>query len=55
MTFELLGLQHIYGPRTPHLRRTHDLPGLGLSAQTSSSAQHNEPRQALAYEGQEST
>jgi hypothetical protein len=34
------------------LRRTHDLSGLGLSAQTTGRAQHNDPRRAPSYEGQ---
>jgi hypothetical protein len=55
MTHEPLGLWRIYGSRTHDLRRTHDLLGLGLSAQTSGRAQHGEPRRALCYEGQGST
>jgi hypothetical protein len=37
------------------LWRTHDLPGLDLSAQTSGRAQHDKPRRAQGYEGQGST
>jgi hypothetical protein len=51
MTYEPLGLRHIYGPRIPRQQCTHDLSGLGLSAQAAGRAQHGEPRQALAYEG----
>jgi hypothetical protein len=37
------------------LQRTHDLSGLGLSVQAAGRARHDEPRQALGYEGQGST
>jgi hypothetical protein len=34
------------------LWRTHDLSGIGLSAQTADNAQHDESHRALGYEGQ---
>jgi hypothetical protein len=55
MTHEPLELRRIYGPRTPPppgLWRTHDLSGIGLSAQTADNAQHDESHRALGYEGQ---
>ena len=37
--------------RAPDLRRTHNLPGLGHSAQTFGRAEHDKPRRTLGYEG----
>jgi hypothetical protein len=46
----------IFMAHAPHdQQRTHDLPGLGLSAQTSVRAQHDKTRRAPGYEGREST
>jgi hypothetical protein len=41
--------------RAPDLRRSHNLPGLGFSAQTFGRAQHDEPRRTPGYEGHGST
>jgi hypothetical protein len=55
MTYESLGLWRIYARMYPSQQHTHDLSGLGPSAQTAGRAQHDEPRCALGYEGQGST
>lgn len=52
ITYEALGLRRNYGPHTLDLLRTHALPRLGLSAQTSGKAQHEEPCRAPGYRGQ---